>query len=123
MSFKAIAIPASGPIERFELPEGDGALDELQRRVGGHIEAVPIPSFITDAERATGYVHDEGKYTPDCDVNWRATDFYVPGVGLQPRDYIAGTLVLCGFDPETGENADVPESVALRVALIEREAG
>jgi hypothetical protein len=53
----------------------------------------------------------------------RATDFMVPGVGLHYGDYIAGPLVLAGFDPETGDNAsEVPDGVERRARLIEREA-
>lgn len=96
-------------------------LSQLQELVGGWIEPVTIPSFIPDAERGTGYVNEEGKIR-GLPVNWRATDFMVPGVGLMPRDYIAGDFVLLGLDPRTGENADVPDSLVKRARLIESEA-
>jgi hypothetical protein len=61
--------------------------------------------------------------TSDLEPNMRATDFLVPGVGLFPGDYVAGPLLLVGFDPASGEHEDVPEGVEKRLRLIEREAG
>ena len=52
----------------------------------------------------------------------RATDFLVPGEGLMWNDYIAGPMLLCGFDIRTGEHALLPEGVVKRARLIEREA-
>jgi Domain of unknown function (DUF3846) len=113
----AIVIPVEGPVFEVDL---DGSLDQLQGHVGGFIQALPLPEFIDPKGRATGYVHEEGKY--ECPPNMRATDFMVPGVGLFWGDWIAGPLVLCGFDPAKGENTDVPEGVVARARLIEREA-
>lgn len=116
----AYVIPPVGPIETIVL---DGTLKQLQDTVGGYIEAVPLPSFIPGAEKATAYLHGEGKFNPSCEPNMRATDFMVPGIGLLPGDYIAGTMLVCGFDITTGEHADVPEGVVRRIRLIEKEAG
>jgi Domain of unknown function (DUF3846) len=119
---RALVIPVEGPLFEVDLERGDGAsLAQLQGLVGGAIEAVPLPGFIPGADRATGYVHDEGKLV-GAPANMRATDFMVPGVGLFWGDYIAGPLVLCGFDPRTGRHADLPEDVGRRARLIEREA-
>jgi hypothetical protein len=52
----------------------------------------------------------------------RATDVMVPGAGLFWGDYIAGPLLLCGFDARTGEHVDLSEPVIARARLIEREA-
>jgi hypothetical protein len=46
----------------------------------------------------------------------------VPGVGLWPNDYIAGSKVVCGFDPIRGEDRPIPLQVAACIRLIEREA-
>lgn len=117
----ALLVPVEGPVQQLEL---DGSLEQLQRLVGGFIEAVPIPSFIPGSERATAYINEEGKFDPECGPNMRATDFFVPGVGIFAGDHIAGPLVLCGFDPDTGANTnDLPAAVAARVRLIEEEAG
>lgn len=118
---KALLIPVEGPIESVEL---DGSLAQVQDLVGGgHIEAVPLPDFIKDADVATAYINDEGKFRDDLKPNMRATDFMVPGVGLFWGDYIAGPFLLVGFDPSTGDHTDdLPKAVVERVRLIEREA-
>lgn len=123
LGFVALVIPVDGPVQTIRLGNDGDALSTLQAAVGGFIEAVPLPDFIKGSDRATCYVNEEGKYTPECQYNPRGTDFMVPGVGLMWGDYIAGSLVVAGFDPETGSNADLPEPVAARVRLIEREAG
>jgi len=118
-AFKALVIPESGPVFELDVPRED-ALDVLQGAVGGYIQALPLPAFVDPDGRATAYVHEEGKF--ECQPNMRATDFMVPGVGLFPGDYIAGPMVFIGFDPATGEHAELPASVAKRIRLIEREA-
>jgi Domain of unknown function (DUF3846) len=119
----ALVIPVEGPLVEVELsPREDGStLAQLQELVGGYIEALPLPDFIEGADRATAYIDEEGKGIQE--PNMRATDFLVPGVGLFWGDYIAGPLVLCGFDPRRGVHAELPEGVLRRARLIEREAG
>jgi hypothetical protein len=118
---KALVIPVEGPVKEIELSDNGSQLDELQAAVGGSIEAIRLPEFIDPDGTSTAYIHEEGKFV--CEPNMRATDFMVPGVGLFFGDYIAGPLVLCGFNPTTGENADVTDRVARRVRKIAREAG
>lgn len=120
---KALVIPMEGPMEEIELPENvNKHLTMLQEVVGGYIEAVPIPSFIADADRATAIVNEEGKYIEDCRPNMRATDFLVPGRGIGWGDYVAGNMILLGFDPRDGAHKDVPDGIVARARLIEREA-
>jgi hypothetical protein len=125
---KALVIPVNGPIEEIELAAENDDLDTLQRAVGGYIQALPLPGFVDPTGHSTAYVNEEGKYTCKDDrgavaVNFRATDFMVPGVGIFFGDYIAGPMVLCGFDPSTGEHDELPEAVVKRARLIESEAG
>jgi len=120
---KALVIPESGPLFEVELATANGQLKQLQDLVHGDIEAVPLPDFILGAYQATAYVNAEGKYSGDCKPNMRATDFFVPGIGLFMGDYVAGPLVLCGFDDSTGDHAELPAPVVARARLIEREAG
>jgi hypothetical protein len=121
---RALLIPVEGPVTEIEL---DGTLEQLQRAVAapgeqtGYIEAVGIPQFIDPSGHSTAYVNEEGKYN-GCQPNMRATDFMVPGSGIHMGDYIAGPMLLCGFNPADGEHADVPQRVVDRVRLIEREA-
>lgn len=114
----ALVIPVCGPVQTVEL---DGTLSQLQSLVGGFIQALPLPEFIDADEGATVYVNEEGKF--EAEPNMRATDFMVPGIGLMFGDWIAGPMIVCGFDPRRGEHADLPLAVAQRVRLIEREAG
>jgi hypothetical protein len=123
----ALVIPVTGPIYEIEVGMPAGDLTTLQGVVGGTIQAVPVPAFIKDADRATAYVHDEGKWAcvnedGSIAVNYRATDFMVPGVGLHYGDFIAGPFVLCGFNPADGEHDHLPQAVIDRARLIESEA-
>jgi len=119
--FKAVVIPVEGPVYEIEVGRpGADDLAVLQEAVGGLIEALAVPQFINGSERATAYCNEEGKYV--CKPNMRATDFMVPGVGLFPGDYISGPMVVCGFNPRTGNHAPLPTTVEARVRLIEREA-
>lgn len=115
---RALLIPVSGPVQEVQL---DGTLQQLQQLVGGFVEANPLPQFVDPDDRATCYTHAQGK--AECEPNMRATDFMVPGVGLFMGDYVAGPFIVCGFNPATGTNEDVPARVEKRVRLIENEAG
>lgn len=126
--FTALVIPVVGPIRELELAGGGRDLDTLQAAVGGLIQALPLPDFINDAANATAYMNEDGKFTCVDErgeplVNRRATDFMVPGVGLFFGDFIAGDMVLAGFNARTGEHAELPQAVIDRARLIEREAG
>jgi hypothetical protein len=91
-TIKALVIPSEGPLFEVELtPDDDGSsLAQLQALVGGYIQALPIPEFVPGSDHATAYVNEEGKFDPDCPPNMRATDFFVPGIGIFAGDYIAG---------------------------------
>lgn len=116
---QALLIPVEGPL--VEIETLDGGLSQLQGLVNGNIEAVPMTPVVADENDSTVYVNEEGKFTEQ--PNMRATDFMVPGVGIFAGDYIAGPMVLAGFDPNTGEHAELPQSVIDRARLIEEEAG
>lgn len=119
---RGLVIPVIAPLMEVELPLGTRSqLAMLQELVGGNIEALPVPAQIDPAERTTVYLNEESKY--ECEPNMRATDFMVPGVGIAWRDYIAGPLVICGFDPIRGVNTDVSEAMIRRARLIADEAG
>jgi hypothetical protein len=96
----AVLIPANPeqPVQRISV---DG-LDDLQAAVGGSIEAVDTAVL---GERLTTYINADGKYN-GCEANPRATTLLGPG--LFAGDFIAGPLLVCGFDPALGENRDCP---------------
>lgn len=115
-----ITIPEQGPIV-FARVESV-SFEDLQALVGGYISSVPCPDFIEGSSHTSLFINDEGKFT--CRPNMAATDFMVPGVGLFFGDFIAGPMVIVGFDPETGEDAhEIPQGVIDRVLLIADESG
>jgi hypothetical protein len=77
-------------------------------------EALPMP--YKEGDKATCYVNEEGKYTcldddGNVEVNHRATALMKPGVRLFPGDFIAGPMVIAGFDPRTGEHIDLADAL------------
>jgi hypothetical protein len=113
----ALVVPVEGPLVEVEL---DGTLEQLQGLVGGRIEAIQIPEAIDPTGRSTGYLNEEGK-NEGLPFNGRGTDFMLPGLFF--GDFVAGTLVLCGFNPRRGVHAELPQTVVDRARLIESEAG
>jgi hypothetical protein len=109
---RAILIPADSaePISEVALvfePGGD-TLDSLQRLVGGLIAAVRYPG----RDDVTTYVNDEGKFDEKAHPpNRRATRLLEPV--LWETDWIAGALVVAGFDPNTGETIDLPADLTV----------
>lgn len=121
-TLEAMLVPVDGPLQEIESLAG--GLEQLQRYVGGCIEAVPLPAFIGEAvaDAATSYVNEEGKLV-GLPFNSRATDFMVPGAGIMFGDYMAGDWLVCGFDPATGDHVELPGKVVDRLRLIDREFG
>ena len=112
---KALLIPVSGAFEEIEL---DGTLEQLRGIVGGDLEGVPVPEFISGPRRAMAYINEHGKFQR-LEPNSRATAFLVPGVGIHSDDYIAGPLLLVGVDVFSGEHEELPGAVIERAQLIE----
>jgi hypothetical protein len=111
---RAVVVPVEGPVVPLDLPHEGSAPNVLQAAVGGMIEALPFP--YGEGDKATCYVNEEGKYTclddeGNVEVNRRATALMKPGIGLFPDDFIAGPMVIAGFDPRTGEHIDLPDSL------------
>jgi hypothetical protein len=101
MSISALLIPTDDALPIRRIIVGKDGLADLQAAVGGSIEAVPYYAH----EGITTYINESGKF--ECEPNRRATQLLGPG--LFAGDYIAGNLVVCGFDPDTGEDLDCPE--------------
>lgn len=94
---QAIVIePNKAPYE-IELPTGEGeSLNKLQELVGGYIEGVDVPGF----HSAIALVNEEGKLR-GLSTNLLATMILMP----PHTDYIAGTAIIIGFNPKTGETS------------------
>jgi hypothetical protein len=97
----ALLIPASEtrPPRRIDI----SGLADLQAAVGGYIEML---SYHGDPD-VCAYVNEEGKYTDGHDRNSRATRLLGPG--LRAGDWIAGDVVIVGFDRAAGEERDLPD--------------
>jgi hypothetical protein len=101
MSISALLIPADEGLRIRRIIVAEDGLADLQAAVEGSIEAIPYYAH----DGITAYINESGKF--ECEANRRATQLLGPG--LFAGDYIAGNLVVCGFDPSTGENLDCPE--------------
>jgi hypothetical protein len=113
MTVSAILIPADidEPLQRISV---DGLAD-LQAAVEGDIEAYPYHADDT----ITTYGNDEAKLVDEPQMNTRATQLMGPG--LFAGDYIAGNLVVCGFDHDEGENLDCPDGFEEVIVTARRE--
>ncbi len=101
MSISALIIPADEALRVRRITIAQDGLADLQAAVGGSIKAVPYYAH----DGITAYINESGQF--ECEPNPRATQLLGPG--LLAGDYIAGNLVVCGFDPYKGENLDCPE--------------
>lgn len=113
---KMLVIPADGKpcVKVAKTDDIDSLLRSLQTEVEGYIEAVA-----TTRSDVSLYCNEEGKYDPlPRNANTKAMD--AVGLLLSPDDYIAGNLVVTGFDPKTGENLDIQDEV---IALVEGALG
>lgn len=107
-TMRGILIPADDALDvrSVELDSIDGStLASLQRLVGGLIEALPYPD---DRAGLTAYVNEEGKI---LNLPWNARATILMRPVLFTRDYIAGDLVITGFDPREGETIDLPAGI------------
>jgi hypothetical protein len=117
--WRGFVIPVRSPPRRLEVPRKDtsASLAALQGAVGGRIEALPFPVF----DNVTAYVHDEGKF--ECvdpegrvEVNLLATAIMRPV--LWEGDFIAGPLVVIGFDWRSGNHRDLPPDIEQMLAAL-----
>jgi len=103
---KAIKIYADGKQEIVNV----STLDDFQEAVEGYIEATG--RFPSDPN-LIGFVNEDGKFQ-ELPVNVKASELvfgeqfkkdYVSG---QVYDAVCGTMLVLGYDPETGEEKDIP---------------
>lgn len=104
---KAILVTAEAAPVVVEIPEdscdGGETLGELQRILGGYIEALPFP-YTKDA---TVYINEEGKFTKQPNPMASA----LMAVNLMPNDAIYGPMLICGFDEVAGRTTSVPDDL------------
>ena len=104
MSIRIITIPANEaqPVTPSDSP---GDLAALQAAVGGYIEAVGTGNICL-------WLDEEGKLK-NRPVNTRATKLAHRMKAISRHDVIVGDAVITGFNDDTGENADAPESALI----------
>lgn len=112
MSTLAIVIPADSQ-QRCRLERIEDELADLQRHVGGSIEAAPL-----SVDTATLWINVDGKGL-GLPVNSRADALWseLRGGGTRPRlrgDVLVGDAVLHGGGTEDGESTDVDEAWLIR---------
>lgn len=106
-------------VEVTTLPD-TGELDFLQATVGGYVEALQLghpetgsPAVLWLGEEAKAQGHTQNVLA----------DVFATYGGWQGRtwgDWIAGTVVLTGLDPDEGESIDLPDEW---VALANKMGG
>lgn len=99
--------PGLSVISRTEFKAG-GTLKGLQTAIGGLVDCFDIVHPRTGAI-ATVWFHDEGKIN-GLPVNHEAMAVAIVGGWRGPLfgDWIAGPVVLTGFDPTEGETIALP---------------
>ena len=103
-------------IEVLELSEQSDSerLAQMQAAVGGLIQLVPV-----EVERVSCFVNEEGKFDPDCEPNPLALEiFHTMGGRLFPGDFIAGPMLVTGFDPQTGETTALDGRIVAGLASL-----
>lgn len=93
--------------------------EEIRDFVGGTIESVPhyLPNLSL-------YAHDEAKYAgPDGrPLPFNAIASIICSPRLHNGDWIGGNVIVLGFNPEDGENAELAEWVEPLVELVKQVA-
>lgn len=112
MSVKSLVIPAD-PTIPVRVEQQDG-YNDLRAAVGGYVEAAPL-----DRGDISCYINEEGKLdglprNPRADAWWNRN---TQQVGHLPGDYLVGTAVIRGFNPDDGEDTDVPDDVLAEFGL------
>lgn len=83
-------------------------LEGLQMHVGGYVECFDVAHPQTGAI-ATLWFHDEGKVLGMPRNDYAMILAIVGGwQGVSAGDWIAGNVVMTGFDPESGETTPLP---------------
>lgn len=106
-------------VYRTNVADAEGkTLKGLQQAVGGYVDAIDVRHPVT-GEAGTLWINDEGKMN-GSPMNEYATILAVIGGWAGPAygDYVAGTAVLTGYDPETGETVPMSDAWMEVIASI-----
>ena len=93
---------------------GGPKLEDLQRAVGGYVEAV---SFQLAGSEATMWLHEEGKLVAEHRRNWRA-DAICP---LAWGDWTAGDVAFTSGPGRGGETLPLSEAQVVELRRIDRD--
>jgi hypothetical protein len=94
--------------------DGIPTLAEMQRAVGGYVEAVAFPLA---GSEATMWINDEGKLVAEPQRNWKA-DVLCP---LTCGDWTAGDVVFTGGVGSEGETLALSSAQVAELRRIDRD--
>ncbi len=103
---KSVVVKTNGEVEVKDL----NGLEELQKAVGGYIEAINLPNY------GTGYVNEEGKLN-NLPLNIVATMAYSKSNGFS-HDVLVGDVIFTGDVNEEGNTDDISDKFVDFVKLI-----
>jgi len=103
---KSVIVKINGEVEVKEL----NGLQELQKAVGGYIEAINLPNY------GTGFVNEEGKLN-NLPLNVVATVAYSKSNGFS-HDVLVGDVIFTGDVDEEGNNNDISDKFIDFVKII-----
>lgn len=98
-------------VKKMDLDGYDGIKQALN---DGWLEAVKV------ANDVTAYIDEEGKMK-ELPYNQKAMEVLTRLINQVPfggQDIIVGPMVLVGFNPETGDDIDVPQWVLTKLGLF-----
>ena len=108
MTWATLAVDA-----RMAFHDGIPELQDLQRAVGGYVDAIECSIA---GLPATTWIHDEGKLVSEPERNWKA-DLICPLAG----DWIAGDVALTGGVGPEGETLGLTARQVEELRHIDRD--
>lgn len=105
---KALVVKTDGT---YEVIDQEWNYDQINRAVGGWIQAVYFPHY-----KAEAYVHEEGKVI-GLPENVVATNvWYNSGAQILLGDFLVGDVVFFGEVDEEGNNTEVPAEIVAEIS-------
>lgn len=105
---KALVVKTDGT---YEVIDQEWNYDQINKAVGGWIEAVYFPGY-----KAEAYINEEGKIL-GLPENVVATNvWYNSGAKVLLGDYLAGDVVIFGEVDEEGNNTEVPLEIVAEIS-------
>jgi len=105
------------PIEELDIPDVPvERIQSLYRLLGGDLLTLDVPQQLLKGNAAVALINSDAKAIYRGSLNYRATLFMSPGLGILADDYIAGPMLVAGF--ANHNLVDAPKSVLERIGNI-----